>query len=69
MRCPSGFEGIFLSPQIQARICLFNPHVILDRGHPLDGARNLDRSADVGLGADEAAQLDDTLEGFNVDLT
>jgi hypothetical protein len=45
-----------------------NPHVILDRLHPLDATRNLDRLIDVGLGIDEAAQLNYTLEGFHVDF-
>jgi hypothetical protein len=45
-----------------------NPHVIPDRLHPLDATGNLDRLIDVGLGIDEAAQLNYTLEGFDVDF-
>jgi len=44
-------------------------HVILDRLHPLDLTCNLDCLVDVGLGIDETAQLNDTLEGFDVDLS
>ena len=43
-------------------------HIVLDGFHTLNLSRDFHRFVDVGLGADEAAQLNDTLEGFNVDL-
>lgn len=47
---------------------LFEPHVILDRGHALDAASDSDRLVNVFSGIDEAAQLHYALEGFNVDF-
>jgi hypothetical protein len=44
------------------------PHVIFDGRHPLDATGHLDRLVDISTGIDEAAQLNRSLEGFDVDL-
>jgi len=43
-------------------------HIVLDGFHALDLSHDFHRFVDVGLGVDEATQLNGTLEGFNVDL-
>jgi hypothetical protein len=63
--CTAGLNaGTRATPDLPS----LNPHVIPDRLHPLDATGNLDRLIDVGLGIDEAAQLNYTLEGFDVDF-
>src|SRR5512143_756107 len=47
---------------------LLHPHVVLDADDAFYAARDFDGLVDVGLGIDEAAQLNHALEGFDVDL-
>jgi hypothetical protein len=48
---------------------LFKSHVILDRIYALDATCNCNRFVNIGVGTHEAAQLNLTFEGFNVDLS
>ncbi len=43
-------------------------HIVLDGFYARDLSHDFHRFVDVGLGVDEATQLNDTLEGFHVDL-
>ncbi len=47
---------------------LLDPHIILDRFHTADTACDFDCLVDIGLRADEATQLNDTFESFNIDF-
>ncbi len=47
---------------------LFQTHVVLDRLHAVDRARDFNGPDDVRPGADEAAGLDEALEGLDIDF-
>lgn len=46
-----------------------NPHDILDGIHTLDVACDFDGFFNIGFRTDEAAQLHDTLEGFDINFS
>src|SRR5579862_174044 len=48
---------------------LFEPHAVADGDHAADVAGHIERRSDVCQRTDEAAQLDDAFEGFDVDFS
>lgn len=47
---------------------LLDAHFVFDRLHTWHFTGSLDRFVDIGLGVDEAAELHQSLEGFDVDF-
>ena len=59
---------IFLKSEIKVASFLLDAHVVTYSTNALDTLRQLDCSGDVVGGLNEATKLNNTFEGFNVDL-